>query len=59
MTPSYKYYARPIPSGYEFREGGETLAGDVFLTADQFSALTEERAIMAADGQIIYPDQVA
>jgi hypothetical protein len=37
-------YARPIPSGYEYREGGEMLPDDIPLTRAEFEALCEERA---------------
>lgn len=52
-------FARKIPTGYEFREGGEMLPTDIPLTREEFNALCEERAMLTADGQIIYPDQVA
>lgn len=37
-------YARQIATGYEYRQGGEMLPGDIPLTREEFDALCEERA---------------
>lgn len=45
-------YARQIPTGYEYREGGQMQPGDIPLTREEFEALCEERA-QIIDGKVV------